>query len=276
VIHVFANSKGLWARLFGCRFAVWLGETSFGFYMVHQIVLTKLEPYPIDNASWIMLSLLITVLVSGIVYRLMEVPCKLAILAAWDRRWSAVPRSFNSGLFGKGWPYLLFQVAALSTIFLVLAIKMPPERLPGAEIVLRHNQLKHETVVFQHQVLLHAHRAYLFQGSMHLEFVWTKTRGYRMMRFVNLYDSDNTYLRQHDIGRSSFRRALPRQEFLDLIVLPPGSWEDASYIRVGFWDRKTESAVPVTAGLPGEKENAFRIDLQPWKLQSGETGQGEL
>lgn len=275
VIYVFGRSSGLWSRLFGCRLLVWLGETSFGFYMIHQIVLMMLEPRPIDNATWIAGSFLITVFAAGIVFRLIEVPCKQAILSAWDLRWSAMPGNLNSGFRSRGLPFLLFNVAALAGVLLVLFTRMPTAVLPETTLAIRDNQLQNGTVVFQDQAHLNACRVCSVQGSLHIELVWAKLRSHRLNRFVNLHKANGAFLRSVVVAQKPFRKALPRQMFLDRIELPPGTWEDAASVSIGFWDRQKGASVRVAGGPGGENANAFRIDLESWKPQEIADGPGE-
>lgn len=80
LIFIFGLQSGAISKLISKRFFIWLGEISFAFYMIHQIVINVLwiinyKFEVLDNGYVLILSaLLVSVLGSGILFKYFEMP----------------------------------------------------------------------------------------------------------------------------------------------------------------------------------------------------------
>jgi len=80
LIFIFAMQSGIVSKLLSKRGCIWLGEISFAFYMIHQLVINVLwilnyKFRLLENGYLlIFVALLLSILGSGIVYRYFEMP----------------------------------------------------------------------------------------------------------------------------------------------------------------------------------------------------------
>lgn len=84
LILVFAYQKGIVSRLLSKKAAVYLGEISFSFYMIHMIILGKLNA--IGDVSQTVLALAVTLIASAILYAVIEEPFRKRIKSLLDRQ----------------------------------------------------------------------------------------------------------------------------------------------------------------------------------------------
>lgn len=101
-IYVFAQSNGLLGRFLSTRVMIFLGEISFALYMVHRmVILSLIGKYWVGSELpyWVIIgsSLAISIGVSALLFLLVEMPMKNALLKCYDRKiWAA-----GSGLWGQ-------------------------------------------------------------------------------------------------------------------------------------------------------------------------------
>jgi len=91
LITVLALSKGWIARALSGKVLVYLGEVSFSFYLVHQIIIRWYADKTalFDGASWgarLGFVTLASLLVSMLIFHCVETPCRKAIVNAWKNR----------------------------------------------------------------------------------------------------------------------------------------------------------------------------------------------
>ncbi|AGC77698.1 peptidoglycan/LPS O-acetylase OafA/YrhL [Nonlabens dokdonensis] len=90
IIYVFAFQQGVLSRLLSYRLAIWLGEISFGFYMVHHLVLRY---FTLGNGRFnifsndltiIILLLFLSILGAFISHKYFEIPMNKWIRNKWN------------------------------------------------------------------------------------------------------------------------------------------------------------------------------------------------
>ncbi|MCY3003985.1 MAG: hypothetical protein NTV21_19490, partial [Planctomycetota bacterium] len=96
VVWVAARSQGPLARLLGTRAFQWLGETSFAFYLVHRIVIGTVQESTLGlGLGWgelALVALTISLAASGLLFTLVETPCRKWLLSLGRKR-AAQPRT---------------------------------------------------------------------------------------------------------------------------------------------------------------------------------------
>ena len=87
LVYIFAINKGIISKILGNKFLVYLGECSFTFYMIHQIVLAHVKrnfyneiTSMVDVFIWGGLALIITLILSVGLFYLYEIPASKALL----------------------------------------------------------------------------------------------------------------------------------------------------------------------------------------------------
>jgi peptidoglycan/LPS O-acetylase OafA/YrhL len=87
----FARSRGLFAWVFSRRAAVFLGEVSFAFYMVHSMILMLTAQAGLAaDGKWglaFALALAASLAAATLLHYAIERPARELLLAAWDGRW---------------------------------------------------------------------------------------------------------------------------------------------------------------------------------------------
>lgn len=82
IICVFAFQKGYISKLLSNDRLIYLGEISFSFYMIHQLVLRYATHLPIINSDpsvFILFTLLTSLIASHLIYKYYEIPFKVKI-----------------------------------------------------------------------------------------------------------------------------------------------------------------------------------------------------
>lgn len=83
LIAVFSMEKGEISRFIRNRLFIWLGEISFAFYMTHLIVINTL--HAANSIYGTVISLLITIAISSLIYKYFEEPLRLAIKSIFTK-----------------------------------------------------------------------------------------------------------------------------------------------------------------------------------------------
>lgn len=78
-IYVFAFQAGTVSRLLSHRLFVYLGEISFSFYMIHQLVIRYVQLVRLDSPLGIFVCFAISLLLSAVIYRWYEEPLRKRI-----------------------------------------------------------------------------------------------------------------------------------------------------------------------------------------------------
>ena len=122
-IYVFATRKGLISWLLSRKSIVYLGEISFAFYMVHQLVIRYLRQ-SIEgfwgDGFWFSISttFVLSIAISAIVYELIEMPLRNFFVQLYRRQWSTAVSKMLSG-----WQcFLGSRVVVASSISIVATI----------------------------------------------------------------------------------------------------------------------------------------------------------
>ncbi len=239
IIFCFATSQGLIARALGTRFAVWLGEISFAFYMTHQIMLNWLSPKLMDNRSFTVLSFLLAVFVSAMLFRVVEMPCKSAILAMWDGKWRQAPGKALSGLRSAlTRPMGLVQLSGLVVLVTIAVRIQPGQPEPVVHQIMADNLLTDGVAVFEREANLVAVSAQLVGKKMKLQLVWQKLRSNQRSRFIHICDEEGNVLRQHGGPWRQLQAAPAMVLVADTITIPWSRWRDGVFLGTGFWSKE--------------------------------------
>ncbi|MEN8899006.1 MAG: acyltransferase [Nonlabens sp.] len=90
IILVFAFQKGKISKLLSHKTAIWLGEISFGFYMLHHLIMRFFllgnGRYEVLNNDYMIIALLLTtsIIAAGISHKFFEVPMNKWIRKKWN------------------------------------------------------------------------------------------------------------------------------------------------------------------------------------------------
>jgi peptidoglycan/LPS O-acetylase OafA/YrhL len=92
LIYVLAFQQGLFARVLSLRPVMWLGEISYGIYILHwplwslwRKYVVSLMPFDIHSVWSLTVYLLIVVAAAGLSFKYLEVPTRRAVRAWWGK-----------------------------------------------------------------------------------------------------------------------------------------------------------------------------------------------
>ncbi|MBO1512371.1 acyltransferase family protein [Metabacillus bambusae] len=76
LVYIFAHQKGIISRLLSNRLLVYLGEISFSFYMIHQLVIRYYLQFKFVETYMTVVCFVITLILSALTYRFYEEPLR--------------------------------------------------------------------------------------------------------------------------------------------------------------------------------------------------------
>lgn len=76
LVYIFAHQKGIFSRLLSNKVFVYLGEISFSFYMIHQLIIRYYSQLKFDESYMAVVCFVITMILSAITYRYYEEPLR--------------------------------------------------------------------------------------------------------------------------------------------------------------------------------------------------------
>ncbi len=181
LIYVFARSRGLWGRISGCRLMVFLGEISFAFYMVHQIVLriafSKWWAGSTMSPSVAFLgTALIAIGVSSFLYFVFEIPLKNGLLKLYHRQ----PLAAFWATVEPGRKFLVSRIGVASVLLICLPVlyfsasRTEDAVSPTAEQIMNRTPLARRELELGADVTLMGWTLEPRRGGVQLNLVWRK------------------------------------------------------------------------------------------------------
>lgn len=76
LIYTFAHEVGILSKLLSSKVLVYLGEISFSFYMIHQLVIRYFEFLKLNSIVNFLICLVLSLLLSAVIYRFYEEPLR--------------------------------------------------------------------------------------------------------------------------------------------------------------------------------------------------------
>ncbi len=276
-VYVFATRQGIWSKLLSTRIMVFLGEVSFAFYMTHMIVIQMVNRYdwiasPIPGWSLVLGCFIIALCLSTLLFKLVEVPAKTAILECYD---------------GSGWKSLMsaaaatielfrqpVNIAAVTTIFCVVVFLNQAYRpiVFSSQVA----NLVNETdsvfgnVNFGQSVRLIGFKMEENAEGIQLNMVWQKLGDVARPRFIHVCDATGKPIVRFHHNLRALAKANRGDSVVDTIQLTRRQLTGGAAIGVGFFSQEHGSAAlqpgPRTTGkwrftLVDKQEFRDRIQL---------------
>ena len=283
LIFVFSRSRGLLARLAGSRIMVILGEVSFAFYMTHNIVIvyikfnllgdSKLPPEWAAGCAFC-LSLALSILL----FKLVEMPAKSALLALSEGRVTEASRSVAHGLlnFARS-PVALLVLLLIAVPVSIFALKPFQLNLEQeVKSIIAGTTADQRNVCFDNTITLLGYRATSQADKISLEMAWLMSAKLEHRRFLHICDKTDKVIGQGMLNDAVFAAAELHKPFLDRVVLSKRELRAANYLGIGFFDLGTKSMLSADHGprsLSGFRLNILTSEQLPGLL--GELKPGE-
>lgn len=242
-IFVFATRCGLLGRVLGSRVGVWLGEISFAFYLIHQIVIIQLSEFALNDFYFSVISFSIALLSSALLFRLVEIPSRDGMVALYDRRrdWGRIWRSgFKDVARTKSG---IFQIVLL-VILIWIVVDRPVDEIKAGRCqeVVANTPAPLRDIIFKDEATLLGTVARRVERGVQIKMVWSRQFSLSRKRFLHICDQDGNILGQHKMEYKLFKLENPNQPFLDEVVVHKRKLKNAAYIAVGFWSQELQCA----------------------------------
>lgn len=272
VIAVFSVTRGGLSHLLGSRLMIWLGEISYAFYLVHQIVIRYLDDRLLAGWQLIVSALLISVLVSGLLFRVIEMPCKSAAALILAGKWRKAGKPLAAGwkfpLTRQG----LFHSAALVlVVWVTLSIRPPLAGEKQVADIIAATPPAVRNIEFRGEGVLLGFESIRQPGGRMLRLAWNLKPGFSRGRFVHISDLEKRIISQVPVR--DFRAAgIPAgQPFVEEIWISNERIYRGYRIGIGFWSAARGTAPMVSppqsaiTGLGGNRLEVDTIKPRQWK-----------
>jgi hypothetical protein len=245
---------------------VYLGEISFSLYMVHYIVLNQLVritgPSP---ALFFVGSLFVSLGVSSLLYRLIEIPYRDGILAAARRDFAKIWTVLVGvpGVFWKNGNGVAAVLAIAGGIGLLHYDNCFPVVAPAPEQSVRQSTEKfavaNKGIVFSNEArLLYFEVRRTADQGLRLKMIWETLPGGSRHRFVHVSAANGNVLQQAKAEVKKFRDAPPSSIVVDEVELTPDQLVGGSTVSIGFFSKEA-SAAQVASGP--RSMDGYRLDV---------------
>lgn len=241
-IYVFATRRGIWTKLLSCRTMVFLGEISFAFYMIHQIVIRQINQYDWIGAylpNWAIVTCVFCICIGASVtlYKVVEIPCKAAMLKGYDGHWRASLGILKASLFS------FFQsrmgIASVGITLLAMGILdvgyRHPHFPPEVREVVVNSPSEHLRVDFHTIARMKGLVAKRTAGGIELKIAWQKEACTELKRFVHICDANGKVLASSQQLLQPLIDLNAGDMFVDRIVVSSKDLAEAATVGIGFF-----------------------------------------
>ena len=243
LIYVFASRRGFLGQIMASRPGVWLGEISFAFYLIHQIVIVRLNFMALNDFQFAFFAFGIALSSAALLYRVVEMPCRNALMCVYDRkpgcfsRWTLGFRQVFSTRMGN-----VYIVAWLILIGLVWIRPVDDVNRAVCAKISDNTPDNLRNVVFREEAVLMGFEWEKVERGVMLRMAWKRKRSWTRRRFLHLCDANGKIIGQGPQEELAFRVHSPNQPFVDEVVLHKRLIKNVAYVAVGFWSPETECA----------------------------------
>ena len=254
VIYLFASSRGVIAKFLGTPAMVFLGEVSFAFYMCHSLVIRFVTQYArfYEGIPPMVVGISVGVLaliVSVVLFKLVEVPSKSAGLALYDRDYSRAWPAFSRATVSFSRSRLAQVCGLLFVVFIgILATHPQREVLPVAwQAIIRNTEPRYRRVDFDKRIKLRGFSVTPVQSGLDITMIWQKWGTFEGYRVIQLRDEHGRVAATSTGGPRRFAAAPVGATFADRVLIPRQAIEKTDQIGVCF-EAKGQDLLKVTKG----------------------------
>ncbi|MFK7765905.1 MAG: acyltransferase family protein [Mariniblastus sp.] len=269
IIYCFAHSVGAFSRVFSTRLLVYLGEISFSFYMIHNIVILALRkvrwvPAEPDGVVFFVGSFVISVCAAGMLYAIVEIPAKNCLVRVFDwfspKKHDRVRKTINATAIAR----LVIHLVAIGIPFFIAIQYFRSQNLesfpdPVIRQVMQDTEIFKDEVHFGDEAILHGVVCVPEYKGKLIRMVWEKKKSKTTKRFIHVCDKNQTivyHVRHQD--HEAFDKREKGLVWYDEFYLAPEMLENAAFIGIGFSDGD-KGGVKVSAGPTSLDQNRLNV-----------------
>jgi hypothetical protein len=246
VVWVFAWSNGMIARFVSRPPIVWLGEISFALYLVQLSVIALFEPFvaKADLPVSVVMSVVIAIslALSALLFTVVEMPCRRALLELADRKpqdaartMTSIPaRLWNSGA-GLGATIVILVALAVFGYEYQQTFKQGQRTNLAWAKTLADTDFRPAT--FEGEAILLGYDVQIDGGEVQISMLWRVIAGSQRARFIHLLDDDGKVIMQMPPESDLFRSAPADSIVLDNVTLNAARVPASATIGIGFFGK---------------------------------------
>ena len=265
IIFVFAHTRGVLGKWLSSPGMVYLGEISFAFYMIHQIVIVCLNqalgPH-YGLSPWVLgtVAAVVSVALSGLLYALVEMPAKKMLLNFYEWNW-------RKGINSLIEDFVQFAVSPSSVMIvvpLVLALVFVNESrtsAPFSNLASQSSQLANQfapAIHFGDEAILYGMECRVDPAGVRMLLHLEKKKEQTRNLFIHICGPNKKMIRHAKFSRKEFRDQPSAQAWTYEVLLPHEQLDGAQSLGIGFHDRHA-GAAPISGG-PRSMNNR-RLDV---------------
>ena len=272
-IYVFARSNGMLAKLMGSRVLVFLGEISFALYMIHLLVIkyyVSLDWSISPRSPWLIGGLIICCCLglSIFLFKLVEVPCRKAIVAGYAKGMKSMGVTFVTEFlrFFRSPAFILAAVLVAGSYYQLHAIHVPLVISKSARAIVSTSHYQLRNVYFGPHLRLMGFNSEINEDGVLMKFVWQKLGPIKRYRFTHFVGEDQQVLGQMPIVADLFKNAKIGNAFEETMLIPLEKFNSAHSIGIGLYSEEIDpntnkpyGLVPIDRG-PRSMSN-LRLDV---------------
>lgn len=258
IIYVFSRSQGFFAKFLGSRPLVFLGDISFALYMIHFIVIVRMDQvdWPASIYSpWILgaCAIGISISLSAFLYKLVEMPAKSGLMSLYAGNYSKSFLAYPTELFQflkspTCWGYAL----VLGLSFGALKISLTPLTTDSKILeVVAASHAPYKNVNFGDKIRLLGAKATPTEKGIELKLVWQKKGPLNRLRFLHFCDDEGNILTQLPPEKKLFKEAILFRPVLESFLLPNAKLADQkiTQVGIGFFSKEIDPATNKPYGM---------------------------
>ena len=243
VIWTIARSDGLISKFMASPAMVHMGEISFAFYMIHMLVIRIIDiegdPFLITGALAIALSLAASLAAAELLYQLVEMPCKDAIIALLNGR----PKDSIAKFTGSVGQVLFKPVTAIATLALVAVAgivhqnSLTKYEQARISLIVQESSEAHRQVDFQDASQLQGCLLTIDNESITIELAWTATGQVSpKRRKIYLMDENMNPIKAETISGPRHNWSRQSETMYDLIEFDRAEFPDMYRVMLAWED----------------------------------------
>lgn len=249
VIYVFSRSRGFLSRLFSTRPLVFLGEVSFAFYMIHQITIRiaiGISPYYEGIAPWVVGACIAAISLgfSVILFKLVEMPCKSALLAIYDGDWKkgfTIPAQ-ATWVFATSRLSIPVAMLIVVPIFTLTNNRATLNSETNVSSIVDSTDIELRDIKFGKNLTLKGYQVEPKASGLLIQLAWEKSGTIERSRFIHVIDDTGKVVGHGPRETQLFRSAKNGKVFVDSFLLPDKLIKSGTSIGIGMHGRETGMA----------------------------------
>jgi peptidoglycan/LPS O-acetylase OafA/YrhL len=265
LIFVFGYSRGLFSKLVGCRLMVYLGEISFAFYMIHQIVLRQVNLTSwnqITVNSWNMAigAFFVSLALSIFLYQLLEIPAKQALLRLYDRKpakaASGLLNGISKGIFSN--PVLIGAATLGLALAFLNTFRLTPTDAIEIDAIVDRTTLFEKPVAFQNEASLLGVVVDRVDDGIVVRTAWRSDPAQSRQRFIHACSADGEIVCHINAHTRRVEDQTAGDAWCDHLKIPAAKLKNVATLGLGFYS-KEKNVAPMDS-VPSGSEN-WRLDF---------------